>query len=98
MELVKLLLNIPRVAKVDVVVRSYHPDLEKLQALAADSGERVSVAVEPAEGTARLVRCHFAVTSGSGWSLELACVGVPQLLILQSGKDLPTAPPPGGEG
>ena len=58
-------LNVPRVAKVDVVVRSYHPDLEKLQALAAGSGERVSVALEPAEVTSRLVRCHFAVTAGS---------------------------------
>ena len=29
----------------------------------------------------RITRCHFALTSGSGWSLELACVGVPQLLL-----------------
>jgi len=91
MELVKLLLNVPRVAKVDVVVRSYHPDLEKLQALAGGSNERVSVAVEPAEVTSRLVRCHFAVTAGSGWSLELACVGIPQLLIVQSESHWPTA-------
>jgi spore coat polysaccharide biosynthesis predicted glycosyltransferase SpsG len=83
-ELVRLLLNVPRVARVDAVVRSYHPDLEKLQALAAAQPERLEVAVEPAEVAARIVRCHFAVTSGSGWSLELACVGVPQLVIVQS--------------
>jgi spore coat polysaccharide biosynthesis predicted glycosyltransferase SpsG len=91
LELVKLLLNVPRVAKVDVVARAYHPDLEKLQALAAAQEERVSVALEPAEITAKLVRCHFAITAGSGWSLELACVGIPQLLIVQSEAHWPTA-------
>jgi UDP-N-acetylglucosamine:LPS N-acetylglucosamine transferase len=29
----------------------------------------------------RLVRAHFALTSGDGWSLELCCVGIPQLLL-----------------
>ncbi len=90
-ELVKLLLNVPKVAKVDVVARSYHPDLEKLQAFAAANSERVSVATEPAEVTSRLVRCHFAITAGNGWSLELACVGIPQLLIVQSEAHWPTA-------
>ena len=90
-ELARLLLNIPRVARVDVVVRTHHPDLEKLQALAAEHPDRLELALEPAEITARIVRCHFALTSGSGWSLELACVGVPQLLILQSEAHWPTA-------
>jgi len=91
MELAKLLLNVPRVAKVDVVVRTHHPDLEKLQAFAAANAQRVSVATEPAEITSRLVRCHFAITAGSGWSLELACVGIPQLLIVHSESHWPTA-------
>ena len=39
----------------------------------------------------RITRCHFAVTSGNGWSLELACVGVPQLLIVHSEAYWPTA-------
>jgi spore coat polysaccharide biosynthesis predicted glycosyltransferase SpsG len=90
-ELARLLLNIPRVARVDVVVRPYHADLEKLQALAAAQPDRLEIALEPAEVTARIVRCHFALTSGSGWSLELACVGVPQLLLLQSEAHWPTA-------
>jgi spore coat polysaccharide biosynthesis predicted glycosyltransferase SpsG len=90
-ELACLLLNIPRVAKVDVVVRTHHPDLEKLQALAAAQPGRLEVALEPAEITARIVRCHFALTSGSGWSLELACVGVPQLLLVHSEAHWPTA-------
>jgi spore coat polysaccharide biosynthesis predicted glycosyltransferase SpsG len=91
MELVKLLLSTPRIAKVDVVARSFHPDLEKLQAFATANSERVSVALEPAEITAKLVRCHFAISAGSGWSLELACVGIPQLLIVQSEAHWPTA-------
>jgi len=91
MELAKVMLNMPRIGRVDVVVRSFHPDMEKLQALAAANPERLEIAVEPAEVVARIVRCHFAITSGSGWSLELACVGVPQLLIVQSEAHWPTA-------
>ena len=33
-ELAKLLLGMPRLGRVDVVARSFHPDLEKLQAMA----------------------------------------------------------------
>jgi spore coat polysaccharide biosynthesis predicted glycosyltransferase SpsG len=91
LELAKLLLSVPKVAKVDVVARSYHPDLEKLQAFAAANPLRVTIATEPADVTSRLVRCHFAVTAGSGWSLELACVGIPQLLIVHSEAHWPTA-------
>jgi spore coat polysaccharide biosynthesis predicted glycosyltransferase SpsG len=91
LELARYLLNVPKVARVDVVARSYHPDLEALQALAAANPERLEIAVEPAEVSARVVRCHFAITSGSGWSLELACVGVPQLLIVQNEAHWPTA-------
>jgi spore coat polysaccharide biosynthesis predicted glycosyltransferase SpsG len=90
-ELARLLLNVPRVARVDVVVRTHHPDLAKLQELAAAQPDRLELALEPAEISARIVRCHFALTSGSGWSLELACVGVPQLLLLQSEVHWPTA-------
>jgi spore coat polysaccharide biosynthesis predicted glycosyltransferase SpsG len=91
LELAKILLNVPRVARVDVVVRSYHPDLEKLQALAAANPERLEVALEPNEISARIVRAHFAITNGGGWSVELACVGVPQLLIVQNEAHWPTA-------
>jgi spore coat polysaccharide biosynthesis predicted glycosyltransferase SpsG len=91
LELAKQLLNIPRVAKVDVIVRSYHPDFEKLQAFAEANAQRVSIATESAEITAKLVRCHFAITAGNGWSLELACVGIPQLLIVHSEVHWPTA-------
>ncbi len=89
--LAKLLMNVPRLAKIDVVVRRQHPDLDALLALAEAHPDRLEVALEPAEIAARIVRCHFAITPGGGWSLELACVGVPQLLIVQSEAHWPTA-------
>jgi spore coat polysaccharide biosynthesis predicted glycosyltransferase SpsG len=91
LDLAKLLLNTPRVGRVDVVARSYHPDLAALKAMAEANPERLEVAQEPAEVAARIVRCHFAITTGSGWSLELACVGVPQLAIVQCESHWPTA-------
>jgi spore coat polysaccharide biosynthesis predicted glycosyltransferase SpsG len=90
-QLAKLLLNMPKIERVDMIVRPQNPDLAALQELAAGSSERLSVASEPAEVTNRLTRCHFAISAGTGWSLELACVGVPQLLIVQNESHWPTA-------
>jgi len=90
-DLAKLLVNVPRIGKVDIVVRRQHPQLEKIQELVDANPERLELALEPAQIAARIVRCHFALTSGSGWSLELACVGVPQLLLLQNEAHWPTA-------
>jgi spore coat polysaccharide biosynthesis predicted glycosyltransferase SpsG len=90
-ELARLLLNTPRVGRVDVVVRSHHRELAGLQEMAASCPDRLDVVTEPPEISARLTRCHFAITAGSGWSLELACVGIPQLLIVQSEAHWPTA-------
>jgi spore coat polysaccharide biosynthesis predicted glycosyltransferase SpsG len=91
LEYAKLLLNAPRIGKVDVVVRREHSGLEKIQAMVEASAERLELALEPAEIAARIVRAHFALTSGSGWSNELTCVGVPQLLILQNEAHWPNA-------
>jgi spore coat polysaccharide biosynthesis predicted glycosyltransferase SpsG len=90
-EYAKLLLNAPRVSRVDVVVRPVHPHLEELKALAATAPDRLEVVHESPEVAARVVRCHFAVTAGNLWSLELTCVGVPQLLIVQAETHWPTA-------
>src|SRR5207245_8072381 len=68
-----------------------HPGLAALQELAAACPDRLEIAIEPAEVTARIIRCHFAVTAGNGWSLELACVGIPQLVIVQNELHWPTA-------
>jgi spore coat polysaccharide biosynthesis predicted glycosyltransferase SpsG len=76
---------------VDVVVRPFHPLLDQLKALAEAAPDRLEVVSESAEITARIVRSHFAISAGNYWSLELACVGLPQLLIVQSEAHWPTA-------
>ncbi len=90
-EIARALLNCPKVDRVDVVVRPYHPQLETLQAMAENCPTRLEVIHEPAMVPLRITRCHFAVTGGNAISLELACVGVPQLLIVQSEMHWPTA-------
>jgi spore coat polysaccharide biosynthesis predicted glycosyltransferase SpsG len=90
-ELARQLLNCPRVAKVYVAVRPYHPDLAGLKALAATCSDRLEIASEPGELSPRIVRSHFAITAGNAWSLELACVGLPQLVIVQNEAHWPTA-------
>jgi len=74
-----------------VAVRPWHRDLAALQALAETAPERLEVVTETNEVPTRIARCHFAVTAGNSWSLELACVGVPQLIIVQAEPHWPTA-------
>jgi spore coat polysaccharide biosynthesis predicted glycosyltransferase SpsG len=89
--LVKHLLAVSQLGGVDVIVRSHHPDRDALQALAEANPEKLILATEPAEIMARVPRNHLAITGGGGWSLELACVGVPQIVIVQSESHWPTA-------
>ena len=89
--LAQQLLDTPKVERVDVAVRTHHPQLEELRALAEANAERLEVATEPSEVSARLSRCHFVVTSGDGVALELACLGVPQLMMTQSAVHAPNA-------
>jgi len=91
MELAKLIGSAPRVGKVDIIVRREHPQLEEIRVLVEANKETMTLALEPAEIANRITRCHFALTAGSGWSLELACVGVPQLLLLQNEMHWPNA-------
>src|SRR5262249_40185885 len=77
----------PKVGRVDVLVRPYHPDLEGLKTLAEKNKEVFGVATEPSEFPVRISRSHLAVTGGNAWSLELACVGVPQLTVVTAEKD-----------
>jgi spore coat polysaccharide biosynthesis predicted glycosyltransferase SpsG len=90
-ELARLLMNVPKVERVDLAVRAEHPQMEALQALAAANPERLKIAVELGEIAARLPRCHFAITAGNAFALELACVGLPQLVIVQAEAYWPTA-------
>jgi spore coat polysaccharide biosynthesis predicted glycosyltransferase SpsG len=84
----KELMAISRLEKIDVVVRPHHPDMPELLALKEQFSDRVDVLTEPADIALRVGRCHAALTSGDGWSLELACVGVPQLMLVQSPRHL----------
>src|SRR5262249_36474183 len=90
-ELVRWLLNCPRVGRVDLAVRPYHSDLDNLRQMAEAAPGRLDVVTEPGELQVRLARCHFAVTAGNAWSLELACVGIPQLVVVQTEVHWPTA-------
>lgn len=80
----KQLLAITRLSKVDVVIRPQHPGFHDLMSLKEAHPDRLDVVTEPADISLRLSRCHLAITSGDGWSLELACIGVPQIILLQS--------------
>jgi len=91
LEYAKFMLNVPKVERVYAAVRSFHHRFEELKELAAASEGRLEIASEPSELTAKVARCHFALTAGNGLSLELACVGVPQLIILQSELHWPNA-------
>jgi spore coat polysaccharide biosynthesis predicted glycosyltransferase SpsG len=75
------LLEMPKVDRVSIACRTHHPRYHELKDFAADSGGRVEVVTEPKELMTRLVRAHFALTSGDTWSLELCCVGIPQLML-----------------
>ncbi len=91
LDLAKLMLTTPGVERVDIIARPHHPQLEQMQELAQANEDKLEIATEPSEVAARVIRCHFAVTSGDTWSLELACVGIPQLVIVQDESHWPTA-------
>jgi spore coat polysaccharide biosynthesis predicted glycosyltransferase SpsG len=77
----KELLAGSRVDKLSVLVRSHHAQLNELRTLAEAHKGRLEVLTEPSEIGTRLPRAHFVLTSGDGLALEMACVGVPQLII-----------------
>src|SRR5262249_8369663 len=84
-------LPVSRLERIDLVARANSPALTSVQDLVAGHSERLDLAVESSEVTSRVARCHFAITRGDAWSLELACVGVPQLIVIQPDDHGPTA-------
>lgn len=78
------LLEMGSVAKVSVACRTHHPRYDDLKDLADASGNKVEVVTEAKELMTRLVRSHFSLTSGDGWSGELCVVGLPQLIMSQT--------------
>ncbi len=73
-----------KVTKVSVAVRTHHPKYDEILELADGSAGAIEVVTESKELMTRLVRVHFAVTSGDMWSPELCVVGIPQLVIAQT--------------
>jgi spore coat polysaccharide biosynthesis predicted glycosyltransferase SpsG len=78
------LLEMEKVQKVTVAVRSHHPRYDDLRDLADSSNGRVEIVAETKELLTRLVRVHFALSSGDMWSPELSVVGIPQLILSQN--------------
>jgi spore coat polysaccharide biosynthesis predicted glycosyltransferase SpsG len=85
------LLAASRVDKITVAARSHHHQIQELKDLAEQHIGRLEVLTEPSELGTRLPRAHFALTSGDGWSLEMACVGVPQFVMTQDPRHVPCA-------
>lgn len=80
----KELLEMPEIGKVSIATRSHHSRYEEIKDLVGEADGRVEIISEVKELMTRLVRVHFAITSGDMWSLELCVVGIPQLIISQS--------------
>jgi spore coat polysaccharide biosynthesis predicted glycosyltransferase SpsG len=78
------LLAMPGVDKVSMIVRTHHERYEELKDFADENSSRVEIVTEAKEIMTRLVRGHFALTSGDTWSIELCCVGIPQLTLTAS--------------
>lgn len=91
MAMAKSLLAGLKGVRIDVAVRSHHPDFEALKAMADQSDGRMELASEPPEIVQKLTRCHVAVSGGSGWSMDLACLGVPQVIVVQQECYWPSA-------
>ncbi len=83
------LLAASRVDKISVIVRSQHHQIVELKELAETYKGRLEVLTEPSELGTRLPRAHFALTAGDGWSLEMACVGIPQFVMTQNPRHVP---------
>ena len=90
-EITRILMNIAKLDRVDMATKPQNPDLPRLQELASAQPDRLELATEGPDIASRIGRCHVAITSGSSLSLELACVGVPQLIVVQSELHWPTA-------
>lgn len=80
------LLEMEKVQKITVAVRTHHPRYDELLDLADHSAGAVEIVTETKELLTRLVRVHFALTSGDMWSPELCVVGIPQLILSQSSR------------
>jgi spore coat polysaccharide biosynthesis predicted glycosyltransferase SpsG len=84
LERTQQLMEIPAAAKISIACRTHNPRYDDIKEFAAASSGKVEVVTETKELMTRLVRAHFALTSGDGWSPELAVVGIPQFVLAQT--------------
>lgn len=82
----KQLLEMEKIQKVSVAVRTHHPRYDELRDLVDASNGAVEIVTESKELLTRLVRVHFAISSGDMWSPELCVVGIPQLILSQTAR------------
>ena len=81
--IVELLLKVPEAERIDILARAVHPKYPEWARLAEEHKGRVSLSSETADQAKRISRCHFAICEGNNWAMEMACVGVPLLTIVQ---------------
>ncbi len=79
------LLGNSNLEKITVLVRSHHNQINDLRDLAEENKGRLEILTEPSELANRLPKAHVAITSGDSLSLEMACVGVPQIVLAADG-------------
>lgn len=77
----KGLLKQKRIEKIEAVIGTGTKGREKLDTLAAESDERLTVVSDARDMGIRMTKCHLLVTGGGNTSLEAACVGVPMLIV-----------------
>jgi len=88
---VKALMGIKQLARIDILARIGHPKLKQWEELAEANKGRVTVSTEVLDQSRRISRCHLAITEADTGALELACVGVPMLVMVQNEVYWPTA-------
>jgi UDP-2,4-diacetamido-2,4,6-trideoxy-beta-L-altropyranose hydrolase len=88
---VKALMAVKLLNRIDILARPGHPKLKQWEELAEANKGSVTVATETLDQSRRISRCHFAVAEADTGALELACVGVPMLLVVQNELFWPTA-------
>ncbi len=81
---VKALMPLKLLSRIDILARMGHPKLKQWEELAEANKGRVTVSIDTQDQSRRISRCHFAITEADTHSLELACVGVPMLIMVQN--------------
>lgn len=90
-EVVKTLLSIRPIARIEVLTWAQHPAVEVLQKWLEKWPDRLALATEPASWGLAMMRSHLAIATAGPCALELAYVGVPALLITDRSEQQRTA-------